>query len=132
MGIRFVTLLDTHAWIWWASGSPHLSRKAARAAEAAEALGVSAISCREVAMLVAKRRLVLDRDVDVWLELALSLPRVQLLPLSPKIAARSTRLGGALTDPADCMIVATALEYGCPIVSKDDRVAGHAAVRTIW
>lgn len=50
-------LLDTHAWIWWAASSPRLSRKAARAIEAAKPAYVSAMSCWEVAMLVAKKRL---------------------------------------------------------------------------
>lgn len=128
-----MTLLDTHAWIWWATASPHLSKRAAKAIESVDALGVSAISCWEVAMLVAKGRLVLDRDPEVWLDQALKLPRVQLLPLSPRIAVRSARLGGArLADPADCIIVATALEFGCPIASKDERIRSFPSVRVVW
>ena len=126
-------LLDTHAWIWWVAGSPQLSRRASKAIDSADALAVSAISCWEVAMLAAKGRLVLDRDPDVWLDLALKLPRVQLLALSPRIAVRSTRLGESpLTDPADCIIVATALEHGCPIASKDERIRRHPSLRVIW
>ena len=126
-------LLDTHAWIWWAADSPRLSKKAAKAIDSADALAVSAISCWEVAMLAAKGRLVLDRDPEAWLDLALKLPRIQLLALSPRIAVRSTRLAGSsITDPADCIIVATALEHGCTIVSKDGRIRRHPAVRVTW
>ena len=84
-------------------------------------------------MLVAKGRLVFDRDVELWLNLALKLPAVELVPLSPRIALRSARLEeGFLGDPADCIIVATALEYGCAVVSKDKRIRSYRQVRAIW
>lgn len=133
MGSRFVILLDTHAWIWWAGSSPSLSKKAARAIQAAGTVYVSAISCWEVAMLVAKGRLVLDRDVEIWLDLALRLPGVELVPLSPRIAARSARLEKRfLGDPADRILIATALEHGCPIVSKDERIRHYPRLRVVW
>lgn len=126
-------LLDTHSWIWWAAAPLRLSKKAAKTIRDEKAIYVSAISCWEVAMLVAKGRLLFDRDVEVWLALALKLPGVELIPLSPRIAVRSTRLGeGFSGDPVDCMLVATALEYGCPIVSKDDRIRKYSKVRVIW
>ena len=53
--------------------------------------------------------------------------------VSPKIAVRSARLGeGFRGDPADCIIVATALEYGWVIVSKDQRIRSYPHVRAIW
>jgi PIN domain nuclease of toxin-antitoxin system len=126
-------VLDTHAWVWWATSSPRLSKNAAKAIHGARTVYVSAISCWEVAMLVAKGRLVFDRDVELWLNLALKLPGVELAPLSPRIAVRSARLGeGFLGDPADCVIVATALEYGWAIVSKDERIRSYPGVRVIW
>lgn len=71
--------------------------------------------------------------MEVWLDLALKLPRVRLAHLTPRIAVRSSRLGeGFLGDPADRIIVATALEYGCPIVSKDERIRKYSDVRVIW
>ena len=84
-------------------------------------------------MLVAKGRLVFDRDVERWLELALKLPGVELVPLSLRIAVRSASLEeGFLGDPADRIIVVTALEYGCSIVSKDQRIRRYRPVRVIW
>jgi PIN domain nuclease of toxin-antitoxin system len=50
------------------------------------------ISCWEVALLVAKGRLDLDRDVSLWVTQALEIPKVRLLDLSPAIAIASTRL----------------------------------------
>jgi len=44
-------------------------------------------------LAVAKGRITLDREVLDWLEQALALPRVELLPLTPLIAVKATQLG---------------------------------------
>ncbi len=133
MGSGLMILLDTHAWVWWAASSTKISKKAVRAINGAGTIYISAISCWEVAMLVARGRLILDRDVEVWLDLALRLPGIEFAPLSPRIAVRSTRLEeGFLRDPADCILVATALEYGCPVVTKDERICQYPRLRVIW
>lgn len=126
-------LLDTHAWVWWAASSRNLSKKAVTAIDSAETIYISVISCWEVAMLVAKDRLVLDRDIEIWMDQALKLQRVRLAPLTPAIAVRSSRLDKKFTgDPADRIIVATALESGYSIVSKDERIRKYPKVRIIW
>jgi PIN domain nuclease of toxin-antitoxin system len=86
-------VLDTHAWLWWVSDPSRLSRAANRRIKTATQIGISAISCLEVAAAVTKRRITLDREVLDWLEQALSLPKVELLPLTPLIAVKATQLG---------------------------------------
>jgi PIN domain nuclease of toxin-antitoxin system len=131
---RPVILLDTHAWIWWAAETPRrLSARARRAIAESPSVGVSAISTWEVAMLVAKGRLELDRDVLVWIRQALALPRVTLVPLTPEIAVRSTRLGdGFPGDPADRILVATARELGAALVTRDETLRRAEGVRIVW
>lgn len=73
-------VLDTHAWIWWAAGSARLPAVARHTIDGAASVGVCAISLWEVAMLIAKRRLELDRDPLEWVKQALALPRVELVP----------------------------------------------------
>ncbi len=81
---------------------------------------VSAITPWEIGMLVAKGRLVLDRDVMDWLQAALSLPGIRVAPLEPALAVASTRLPGELHgDPADRLIVATARHLGATLVTAD-------------
>jgi PIN domain nuclease of toxin-antitoxin system len=128
-----VIVLDTATWIWRASDPKRLSPRARRALDEAERLLVSAISVWEVAMLVAKRRIQLDRPVEQWVDLALALPGIQLVALDPAIAVRSTKLPGEFhADPADRMIVATALENAAPIATPDERIRSYPHVQSTW
>ena len=95
-------------------------------------LGVSAISCWEVAKLVESGRLVLPSPTLEWLEQALAYPGVRLLDLSPQIAAESTSLPGEFhRDPADQIIVATARVFGCPLLTADDKVRKYRHVQLV-
>ena len=126
-------LLDTATWIWRASDPERLSPRARRAIDEADGALVSAISVWEVAMLVAKRRIQLDRPVERWVDIALALPGIQLVPLEPAIAVRSTKLPGEFhPDPADRIIVATALENSVPILTPDERIRSYPHVQTVW
>jgi PIN domain nuclease of toxin-antitoxin system len=116
-------LLDTHALVWLVMGDERLRPAVRRRIEAAaqqQQLWVSAITPWEVGVLVAKARLVLDRDVMDWLQAALALPGIRLAPLEPVVAVASTRLPGDLHgDPADRLIVATARRLGAALVTAD-------------
>ena len=129
-------VLDTHAWVWWADGGRKLSRSASRALEQAQARGtlwLSMISVWEVAKKVEKRQLVLDRPLDDWLDLAMALPGLHPVELTRPILAESCRLPGPFHgDPADQLIVATARDRGASILTKDERIANYAHVRSIW
>ena len=124
-------VLDTHALVWLLGGDRRLGPRSreliARAAEQGD-VSFSAISAWEIAMLVAKGRLELDRDVLDWLEAAARLPGLGVTPLSTAIAVGSTRLPGELHgDPADRLIVATARHLGAALVTADRALLGYAA-----
>jgi PIN domain nuclease of toxin-antitoxin system len=126
-------LLDTHAWIWWAASPARLSARARAAIEAAGEIAVSAISVWEVATLVARRRLELDRETLVWVRQALALPRVLLQPLTPEIAVASASLPPEFPgDSADRIISASARSLGAPVVSKDARLRALPDLRVLW
>lgn len=128
-----LVLLDTHAWIWYATDSRDLSRAASRAVNRAARLGVHPVSCWEVASLVERGRLRLRLDVAEWVRHALQRPRVELLPFTPDAAVRAARFGASLpADPADRFIVAAALEAAAPLVTRDARITESRAVRVIW
>jgi PIN domain nuclease of toxin-antitoxin system len=133
VGRGIVIVLDTHAWIWWVAEPEKLSARARHAIDAAETLGVCAISCWEVAMLVARRRLDLDRDVLLWIRQALAVPRVTLLPLTPEVCVASAQLPRKPpADPADRMIASSALEHRATIVTKDSRLRSMPQIETVW
>lgn len=126
-------VLDTHAWIWYASGDAQLSRHAAVRIRRAGSLGVHPVSCWEVAILANTGRLKLSIDITRWIGHALERPGIELLPFTPAAAIRAAGLGGSFPgDPADRFIVGTALELGVPLVTRDQRIARWGQVETIW
>lgn len=65
-------LLDTHIWVWWVSQSPQLTPRLAQQIQQQNRLGISIISCWEVAKLVEIGKLQLTFPVAAWLTQALA------------------------------------------------------------
>ena len=126
-------VLDTHIWIWWVNDSPQLTEQYKQWIQnyQPQGLGISIISCWEVAKLVEKKRLVLSLPVDEWLRTALAYPGVQLLDLNVSIVVQSTQLSGFHNDPADQIIVATAKVYDCFLLTADSKILNYAGVKTL-
>lgn len=127
-------LLDTHIWIWLADENDRLTKQQRRIIEhhRDSGLGVSIISCWEVAKLVEYGRLKLSCPVDEWMEAAITLPGVRLLKLTPRIAVVSTRLPGDFhRDPADQLIVATARVHDLKLLTVDEKILKYEHVRTL-
>jgi PIN domain nuclease of toxin-antitoxin system len=124
-------VLDAHVWVWWVHGDAQLSTPYNEYIQRYEAdgLGISAISCWEVAKLVEYGRLTLPVSIRDWLNQALAYPGIQLLALTPQIAAESTQLPDTFhRDPADQIIVATSRVYGCPLMTLDRRIRAYPHV----
>lgn len=126
-------ILDTHIWIWWADNNPRLTQQHRQWIQQyqSQGLGVSIISCWEVAKLVENNRLAMSIAVDEWLAAALAYPGVQLLNLTTPIVVESTKLIGFHRDPADQLIVATARIYGCPLLTADAKILAYPDVQTM-
>ena len=130
-------LLDTCAAIWLMDGAPMsaASRETIRQAQIARAgIFVSPITAWEIATLVRKKRITLNRSPDIWFETLLGLPGVRLASLSPSVLIASALLpGDAPADPADRIIAATARTFGYTVITRDGELvpyaaAGHIAV----
>jgi PIN domain nuclease of toxin-antitoxin system len=128
-----IVLPDTHAYHWWLTEPDQLSPAAGLAMGAAEEIVVAAITWYELAWLARKGRIGVRGSLDSWLR---RISRdVRTLGVTPSIAAVAAGLPDTFpSDPADRLIVATAMEHGLPIVSRDRRMHEHAAVTTqvIW
>jgi PIN domain nuclease of toxin-antitoxin system len=128
-----VIVLDTHAWIWWQMSPARLSEPARSAIDETDLFGVSAFSAWELAMLVKRGRLELDRDVKTWVRQALGQPRSVTIPVTPEIAVSATRLDAAgLRDPADRVIYVTAVDAGARLISRDANMRGFDPARVVW
>lgn len=127
-------VLDTHVWLFWVNDDRELiSKKALTAINRAESLGVSVISCWEIAMLVAKQRLAFNMDVQDWVNQASKYPGIRLIGLNAEVAVLSTRLPGNFHgDPADRMIVATCMKHNVPLISKDKMIRSWGQIKVIW
>ena len=127
-------VLDTHVWVWWVHGDSHLREAQQEAISAAEGdeIGVSIISCWEVAKLVEYDRLSLPQSPLDWFAKALDYPGVTLLELTPDIVVESTTLPGDFhRDPADQLIVATARAYDAPMITSDSKILSYPHIDTI-
>jgi PIN domain nuclease of toxin-antitoxin system len=69
--------------------------------------------------------------VGEWMREIQAVPRVTPLPLTPEIAVHADELQ-MHPDPADRFIVATALRYDAPLISKDRLMRSLRFVETIW
>ena len=128
-------VLDTHVWIWWVAGDPQLSAPAGREIDQAMGAGrlyVSSISAWEVALLARRGRLELTMAVGDWIARSEALPFLAFVPVDNRIALRSVELSGLHDDPADRIIVATALSLGARLVTRDRRLHDFGGVETVW
>ena len=128
-------LIDTHIWVWWVWDTTRLreNQRQALANHENDRIGVSVISCWEVAKLTQIGQLQLPDSVSDWLVKALGYPGVELLDLTPEIAVESARLpDGFRSDPADEIIVATARAHQCELVTSDARILSYPHVATIY
>jgi len=117
-------LLDTHVLVWLTEGNPRLGSDALLAinrALKAGKLGVPAICFWEIAMLVAKQRLTLQMDLNVWRFELLQTGLLEI-PLQGSTAIRAGQLISFHGDPADRMIVSTAIENSATLITADEKI----------
>jgi PIN domain nuclease of toxin-antitoxin system len=128
-----VIVVDTHAWVWMTDEAERLSAAARAAIADASIVLVSAASCLEIATLVRRGRLGLDRPVKSWIRQALSSERIEHVPADVEIAAHAGALPDPFPgDPADRLIYATAVIRGVRLVTADRAIREFDPARTIW
>lgn len=125
-------VLDTQAWYWWVIEDSRLSKRARAAIETADVVGVSIASCIELARIVARKRIVLDRNPVLWMRRALEHPKCRLLDITIELALDAAILDWPHRDPAHRMIVATAIAHDARVVSKDHRIRLFPPARATW
>ena len=129
-------LLDTHAFVWWVSGSSEVPAKALgyiRRAKPQNGIYVSSISIWELSMLVKNGRVMLSVPLVEWIRRVEALPFVKFVPVDNAIAEQSVNLPGKFhKDTADRIIVATARSLNIPVITMDAEIISYPHVRTVW
>jgi PIN domain nuclease of toxin-antitoxin system len=131
-----MTVMDTHALLWWAKESSKLSKKARQAVKVAakrRELVISAFSFYEIARLERRGRFAFKIPISEWFNYLRALKELTIQPVTDEIAERAGGLGEALPgDPADRLIAATALVLDVPLITADTKLHTVPRLTTIW
>ncbi len=123
-------LLDSHVLHWWSAEPDRLTEAAAHAITSADELAVASISWFELAWLARHERIVVTIPIAAWLEELAA--QVRTIGTTPAVAATAVSLPDSFPgDLADRLIYATAVEYGWPLITKDERLRRHPYPRQI-
>ena len=125
-------VVDTHVAVWMTTGTRFGRRSMSILNKALneDRLAISAISFWEMAMLVAKGRLRALRSATEQ-RVKILATGFRELPLTGEICILAGELDGLHTDPADRLIVASAIALDATLVTADERLLGwrHALKR---
>ena len=116
-------LLDTHTALWLRAGDSRLgpiARAVIQRGWESDAVGLSAISFWEIAMLRDKGRIRYPEDVGRWRQEQLDQGLIEI-PVDGEIGLRAYSLAAFHGGPADRIIVSTALG-GHQLLTGDDRI----------
>jgi len=115
-----VIILDTHIWLRWVvEGEKNIPKGIAQAIQSEDRVAVSAISCFEVAQLLKRGRIELPVSLTAWLQGALVPAGIECLAVTCEIARVSVELQEHHKDPADRIIIATAIAHNANLGSLD-------------
>ena len=124
-------IIDTHVLFWMQNHPARIPQNTLALIEQEPEVGIASISLWEIAMLIQKGRIDLEMPIYDWFERVFEKPRFRLIPLSPEIAIWSGTLD-MHGDPADRLIVASALVHRSPLVTADLWIQRLDFVNAVW
>ena len=128
-----MVLLDTHTLLWWTLDPDKLSKKALERCNEIVNTGsfISSISIWEIGIKIRNNTIDIGMSIDEYLYKINELKCVEIIPVDEKIWVESIKLNWENKDPADRVIVATAISKMIPIISKDEKIKAFFK-KTIW
>ena len=126
-------VLDTHALLWWALDPQKLSATAATRLRDVELIGgyASTISLWELGHKIKQGKLEIGIPIFEFVR-RIDRSMVQLLPVDTATWMCSIDLPWDHRDPADRVIVATALLQGVPLLTADTVIHRFTGVTAVW
>jgi PIN domain nuclease of toxin-antitoxin system len=94
-------------------------------------VGISAISCFEVAWLEQHNRIRLPIELPDWFEKATTGSEIEILPITPEIATNAVKLPEHHSDPQDRLIMATAITHQAKLISADSKFGYYAELNSL-
>jgi PIN domain nuclease of toxin-antitoxin system len=127
-------VLDTHALLWWTLDPDKLSPAAVARLGTIEKQGgfASSISIWELGIKIQRGKLDLGMPIDEFTRRIAKTQAIQLLAVDTATWLRSLELPWDHRDPADRVIVATAVLQGVPLLTADAEIHRFAGVECIW
>lgn len=127
-------LLDTHALLWWALDPEKLSKEATTRCHRMEHTGgfASSISIWELGVKAGRGQLDMGCSIEEFVRRLMRTGVVELVPVTTEVWLGSLRLDWTHRDPADRVIVATALGLGLQVLSKDQAIHDFPGVQCVW
>lgn len=126
-----MVVIDTSTLLFWTLDSPRLSKSAATAIEEAERIVISSISIWEIGLKASRNRLSIPISVQEFADGLAQIDVVEILPVDTATWLKSIELEWKHRDPADRVIVATAILRDCPLVTSDQIIRAFYP-QTIW
>jgi len=130
----FVT--DTHSLIWYFNGkhtslSPKVIAAFQKAENAEIVIYIPSVVLWEIALLEKRGRIVLKDGFEKWSRKIFSKTGFAIANLETEIIARSVGYNFN-EDPFDAAIVATAVEFEIPLITKDVAITESNLVEIYW
>ena len=131
-----IYVTDTHPLVFWSSNRRRrLGNRARRILQETErgkhSFIVPIVVLEEINRLVERKIVRLDVPLRRWAEELERSPNFQVQPYTLEILLESVSLG-AIRDPADRAIVATARQLRCPLITADELIRDGDWVDTVW
>jgi PIN domain nuclease of toxin-antitoxin system len=125
-------ILDTHTLLWSADDPSKLGASAVIALnDPANDLVISAATIWEMSIKVGQGKLSLSMPFRTWMERAITVLDLDILPITIGYADRQASLPPHHKDPFDRLIIAQSLESSIPVVSVDAAFDSYGVTR-IW
>jgi PIN domain nuclease of toxin-antitoxin system len=128
-------LLDTNQVIRRLTNPGKLSREQNKVLDDLERrgqpFGISAITLLEIALLRGDNSSSRIKGIELLLQTLEDHPLCKILPLTAEVAEEVASIGGALRDPADRTIVATARVHNLKLLTSDERIIKSGLVPVI-
>lgn len=127
-------LLDTCCVIWSAAEPERLTPAVTRILEARDtAVWVSAISCAEIACLVERGRIRLDRHWKAWFRDVVEMNAWRVADIDQQAIEEAYSLPGEFhRDPVDRIVTATARLHRLTVLTADRKILDYPHVSARW